>query len=92
MTKPTIERLFRNLATVSPSIGEEFANAEDFYEALEDAATLIRGEDASQRLAAVLGDVVVFNVDAEAAMAQFDPHDFGTPDEADDEENEEEQD
>lgn len=86
MTKPTIERLFRNLATVSPSIGEEFANAEDFYEALEDAATLIRGEDASQRLAAVLGDVVVFNVDVEGAMSLLDPQDFGTPDEADGEE------
>lgn len=86
--------IWSDLKLVNPAVGEEFENYNEFREALRDGAALLRSEAALKRLANAFGDVVVFNVlDLDGTFDEANPEDFGTPDGADDEnDNEEEED
>lgn len=82
---------WENLNEVNPDFTDAYESLDEFAEDLRVTADAIRLAHAEHRLAHVLGDVVVLSVDAEAAMANLDPHHFGTPDEADDENDNEEE-
>lgn len=93
MPKFKAAAFWENLTTVNPDFLDAYDDLEEFAEDLRVTADAVRLVHAEHRLGHVLGDVVVLSVDAETAMAQFDPQDFGTPDEADDEnDNEEDED
>lgn len=84
--------IWSDLKLVNPAVGEEFENYNEFREALRDGAALLRSEAALKRLANAFGDVVVFNVlDLDGTFDEANPQDFGTPNEADDEEEEDDE-